>query len=66
MFFLMQILEGFDFQKLPDAPPQIELGLTGIEEPSEDEFYRLFLGNAIYFFATRDTNNSKVYIITQT
>lgn len=65
MFFLLQILEGFKFEKLEEAPPQIELGLTGSLELSDNEYYELFIGNAIYLFGTMDINDPQIYIITQ-
>lgn len=65
MVFLMQILEGFTFDKLPDAPPQMTLGLTGEPEPSDTPYYELFLSNNVYFFGTKGGNERLVYIITQ-
>lgn len=64
MFFLMQLLEGLTFEKLPEAPPQMTLGLTGEQEPSRDPFYRLFLSNNLYFFGTED-GEPLVYVLTQ-
>lgn len=34
LVFLMQLMEGFTFEKLPEAPAQMILGLTGDPEPS--------------------------------
>ena len=65
MVFLMQLLEGFAFEKLPEAPPQMILGLTGEPEPSDHPYYELFLGNNVYFFGTRGGNEPLVYILTQ-
>lgn len=65
MVFLMQIQEDFPFDKLPDAPPQIMLGLTQEPEPSDDPYYELFLGNNVYFFGTKDSDDPLVYILTQ-
>lgn len=65
MVFLMQLLEGVTFEKLPEAPPQMTLGLTGDPEPSVNSYYELFLGNNVYFFGTQDENEPLVYILTQ-
>lgn len=64
MIFLLQILEGATFDLLPDAPPQMELSLTGKPVPSDHSYYELFLGNQLYFFGTIDSCK-QVYIITQ-
>lgn len=66
MFFIMQIPEKYKFDILPDAPKQLRIGLTGKAEPLRLPIYRLFLENAIYFFGTKDDNERKVYIVTQT
>lgn len=65
MSFLMQLQEDFTFDKLPDAPPQITLGLTQEPEASNDPYYELFLGNNLYFFGTKDSEEPLVYILTQ-
>jgi len=65
MRFLLQIQDGVEFQIVPDAPRQIELGLTGDPSQSELPSYQLFIGNAIYMFGTEDRRCPLVYIITQ-
>ncbi|MFS0724816.1 hypothetical protein [Paenibacillus sp. 1P07SE] len=67
MVFLMQLEEGLTFEKLPAAPPQIILGLTGEPEPSPDPYYQLFLGNALYLFGTKRGEGVEplVYALTQ-
>ncbi|MDP4147180.1 MAG: hypothetical protein Q8936_22345 [Bacillota bacterium] len=65
MIFLMQLKQEFDFDILPYAPQQVDLGLTLKIEPMNKPYYRLFLKNYTYFLGTRDINNPKVYIITQ-
>lgn len=67
MVFLMQLEEGLTFEKLPDAPPQMILGLTGRLEPSPDPYYQLFLGNALYLFGTERGEGIEplVYALTQ-
>lgn len=65
MIFLMQLLEDFNFEKLPDAPSQIKLSLTKKQEPSNNDYYELFLGNNIYFFGTASVDSPLVSILTQ-
>lgn len=65
MVFLMQIVEGFTFDILPEAPPQMTLGLSGQPEPADNPYYELFLSNNIYFFGTDDKTEPLVYILTQ-
>ena len=65
MIFLFQLPLGIRFEKIPNAPPQTEIGLTRKPESSPDNFYELFLGNALYFFGTLDNSNKLVYVVTQ-
>ncbi|MED2970982.1 hypothetical protein P4361_01665 [Fictibacillus sp. B-59209] len=65
MVFLMQLLEDFKFEKLPDAPSQVKLSFTKKQEPSNRDYYELFLGNNIYFFGTASLENPLVYVLTQ-
>ncbi|CAM4016757.1 hypothetical protein [Lederbergia lenta] len=65
MFFLMQIWEGFTFDIVQDAPPQMIIGLKGNQEPSKHRYYELFLANNLYFFGTKERSEPLVYILTQ-
>jgi hypothetical protein len=62
--FLFQLREDLEFDTVEGAPPQIDLGLDGSAVPGNPGRYRLFLGNAIYFFGARDPS-SLVYVLTQ-
>lgn len=64
MFFIMQLLEDYKFEKLDSAPPQVKLGLSGEMKPSKHNYYELFIANNIYFFGTLK-DEPEVYIITQ-
>lgn len=65
MRFLLQIEPGVRFETVADAPPQMEVGLTGAPTPSPYDYYELFLGNAIYLFGTDDRSLHLVYALTQ-
>ncbi|CAG9611928.1 hypothetical protein BACCIP111899_01100 [Bacillus rhizoplanae] len=65
MYFLMQLMEDLKFDIVPDAPPQIRIGLRGKPEPSKHRYYELFLANNLYFFGTKDRSEPLVYILTQ-
>lgn len=65
MTFLMQISIDFEFEKLPEAPPQFEIGLDGAPDPSNLSYYELFLQNQLYFFGATGSEESGVYILTQ-
>lgn len=65
MHFILQLNSNLNFETVPDAPPQMEVGLTGALEPSPFDFYRLFIGNAIYFFGAEIPAVDLVYILTQ-
>lgn len=65
MGFLMQLQEEYEFERLPDAPPQATQDLRGRVEDSTDPFYSLFLGNRIFFFGTTTRRTPQVYILTQ-
>jgi hypothetical protein len=65
MFFLLQILQGFQFEIIKSAPKQIELGLSGFPEPSPLNYYQLFNGNKIFLFGTENRTKPLVYAITQ-
>lgn len=63
MIFLLQIVEEFEFEILESAPPQKRIfefpGLQSLP------FYRLWNGNGLYFFGTRDYSPPLVYALTQ-
>ncbi|MFK9094438.1 hypothetical protein [Bacillus salipaludis] len=65
MFFLMQLMEDFTFDIVPDAHPQIIISLRGNPEPSKHRYYELFLANQLYFFGTNNRSEPLVYILTQ-
>lgn len=65
MFFLMQIEKDVVFQTVPDAPPQIKIGLSGKPQPASYRHYKLFISNATYLFGTEDRERPLVYAITQ-
>jgi len=58
MFFLLQILPEFQFEIIDDAP-------RGLPKSSSLKYYRLFNGNKIFLFGTRDKSELLVYAITQ-
>jgi len=66
MSFLLQVCEGYEFEKLSTSPRQkVPCGEFG--EKLCDSFgdeYELFNSNEIYFFGT-DDERKKIYIITQ-
>jgi hypothetical protein len=62
--FLFQLREDLAFDSVEGAPLQLDLGLDGSPTPGEPGRYRLFLGNEIYFFGTREPS-SLIYILTQ-
>lgn len=61
--FLLQLNQGLEFKKTDGAEPQMELNIFGEPEASPLDHYQLFLGNALYLFATN--KDKKVYAITQ-
>ncbi len=64
--FLMQIEENFQFPIEAGAPHQMTLGLDRKPRRSKNDFYKLFIGNQIYFFGTLNNESDRaVYIITQ-
>ncbi|MBO0995891.1 hypothetical protein [Bacillus sp. SD088] len=65
MFFLMQLMEDFQFELVEDAPPQMQIGLRGDPEPSQERYYELFLANQLYFFGTEEKSDPLVYVLTQ-
>jgi hypothetical protein len=66
MFFLLQVPQGFQFETVEEAPPQVELGLDGAPQLSPLGYYQLFIGNAAFLFGTKDQHRHLVYAITQT
>ena len=65
MLFLLQLHEGFVFETVAGAPAQMEVAWGGKgQRASTRGGYRLFLGNAVYFFGTQD-GESLVYAVTQ-
>ncbi len=72
--FLMQLLEGYEFRKEPDAPRQTVLkysnngGVIG-DEPSLMDEYELFLANSVYIFGPKQYTEIEgkpvVYVIVQ-
>ena len=65
MHFLLQFLEEYKFELVPDAPGQKLVSyMPGVEETRNDH-YLLFLANNLYFFGTENRHNPKVYVITQ-
>jgi hypothetical protein len=65
MFFLIQLLQGFQFEIHTHAPRQIELSLGGSPQPSPLTYYQLFNGNKIFLFGVEDREQPLVYAITQ-
>jgi hypothetical protein len=66
MFFILQLLPGFQFEINPGAPRQVEMALDGTTtEASPFDYHELFIGNAIYLFGTDDRTQHFVYAITQ-
>ena len=64
MFFLMQLVQDFRFDTVPGASPQAQLyPVPGV--PTRP-YYKLFNGNALYFFGTQERDKPLVYLITQT
>jgi hypothetical protein len=65
MGFLLQILEGFQFEMKSGALPQMELALDGTPRRSSLPYYLLFNGNRIFLFGTELPGEPMVYAITQ-
>jgi hypothetical protein len=65
MFFLLQLLDGLQFDLRDEAPRQIELGLDGLPKLSAARYYELFISNRIFLFGTSDRAHLGVYAITQ-
>lgn len=65
MHFLLQLSSGMRFHLLDSAPPQMEIGLRGLPEPSPFRYYQLFNGNLIYFFGAKADERHLVYALTQ-
>jgi hypothetical protein len=65
MCFLLQVSRGINFETVDGAPRQMEIGLSGDQEPSPYDFYQLFIGNAVYMFGTKGPPLYLVYAITQ-
>jgi hypothetical protein len=63
MEFLLQIAEKAEFPMVKGARPQVELDLSGKPTLSPLSFYKLFLGNQLYFFGVNEL--PLVYVITQ-
>jgi hypothetical protein len=61
LVFLLQLLPGWKFERLPDAPPQAVAFDFG--QPPELH-YDLFVGNALYLFGTT-AGERKVYAVVQ-
>lgn len=62
--FLLQLFSYLEFGILNSASPQMSLNLAGEPEPSDDDFYSLFIGNALYLFGS-EPSKGLVYALTQ-
>ena len=66
MTFLLQIPQGYKFEINNNAPGQAELDLSGKPVPSDNKYYELFIGNAVYLFGTEPLDiGHLVYALTQ-
>lgn len=65
MFFLLQLMENFEFDILQHAPRQVVVGLDGLQHKSKHTHYELFVGNKLFFFGTSSTTCRFVYILPQ-
>jgi hypothetical protein len=65
LFFLLQLLQGFQFEIAKGAPRQIESALDGSPRPSLLNYYQLFNGNKIFLFGTGGNVPPLVYALTQ-
>lgn len=65
MYFLMQIDHDFEFETVPQAPPQMVTDyVTSNLEPSGEPYF-LFLGGGAWFFGSADPNSGIVYVVIQ-
>jgi hypothetical protein len=64
MLFLLELKPSLLFPMAEGALPQVKLNLFGHPAPSRLDHYKLFLGNAIYFFGT-SRGKPIVYAVTQ-
>lgn len=69
MKLILQIADYFNFDRLPDAPPEMEedfFGDDGAFVPREEPNYTLFFEfNRIYLWGTSDPENPVVYLSVQ-
>jgi hypothetical protein len=63
--FLFQLPQGTKFDRLPGAPKQKTLDLSGAAVDSDEAHYELFVGNQLYVFGFGDPAGDHVYVITQ-
>lgn len=64
MFFLMQLLENFEFETVAGAPAQ-KYGARGEVWGEQTDYYSLFLGFQVYLFATHDRHAGVIYPLVQ-
>jgi hypothetical protein len=66
MGFLMQIPKDHDFETKDNAPRQRKISFIR-SKPGyiEESIYRLFIGNACYFFGNETPNNPRIYVLVQ-
>ena len=68
MGLLLQVAENFNFEKLPDAPPEMERSYMGNsrykarKEPNYTLFYEF---NRVYLWGPEDPSDPVVYINVQ-
>lgn len=69
MQYLFQIVEGWEFDILPDAPGQMKYPWFSADSSdyieSQERYYKLFNRNEIYFFGTEQSHQPLVYVLTQ-
>ncbi len=63
--FLFQLAPNLEFSLVDGAPREMKLDIFGGTKPSTDAFYRLFIGNAVYFFGSSSQPSSRVYALPQ-
>lgn len=62
--FVVQLNMNFEYEIVSGAPRQIVMDIFGSPRPSDDNYYRLFIGNEVYIFVNND-GYPLPYVITQ-
>lgn len=60
----MQLKADFHFALMDDSPHAVEIGISGEEELSSDDYYRVFIANELYVFVNA-AGPPAPYLLTQ-